>query len=194
MWFTLWFVVFRKGRESLLVYEGSCLIIWFIFLWLLPIIAYQIPSSSLNLRGSSLWSSSSKLRIIFNVYLFDFLRLRFSLINYYYLLGFGFGSYLSFDLIRNNSEILLIYFEVISVLVILKFVISYRIDHACDLSCLRSLLFLSLSLHLGRNTILYNNWSWFLSVNLRFFRSSLRTRWLRRSCELSGKARPLVSL
>ena len=141
----------------MLVYDWSCLIIWFIFLWLLPIIAYQIPSSSLNLRGSCLWSSSSKLRIIFIVYLFDFLRLRFSLIYNYYLLGFGFGSYLSFDLIRNNSEILLIYFKVISVLVILKFVISYRIYHACNLSGPCSLLFLSLSLHLGRNTILYNN-------------------------------------
>jgi hypothetical protein len=182
MWFTLWLVVFWEGWESLLVNVRSCLIIWFIFLWLLSITAYQIPSSRLHLGCSSLWSSSSKLRIFFNMNLLNFFRLRFSLIYNYNLLGLRLGSSLGFDLVRNNSEILLIYLEVISIFIILEFIISYRINHASNLSGLCSLLLLILSLILGWDAILYDNRSWFLSVSLRFFSCSLRTRLLRRSC------------
>jgi hypothetical protein len=101
---------------------------------------------------------------------------------------------LSFYLTRNNSHVLLIHFEVISVFIILKFIISYWIYHASDFSCVCSLLFLIFSLHLGRDAIFYNNRSWFLTVNLWFFSCSLRTRLLWRSCQLSSQGWPLISL
>jgi len=77
----------------------------------------------------------------------DFFLIRFSLVNNNNFLRFLLSncSWLNwFCLTRNYSDILLIYFEVLSVIIELELVISNGIYHASNLSCLLSFLILSL--------------------------------------------------